>query len=317
MTIKFKGFRIFPSLLIFLISFSMNSAIAQQSEFDQLFNELKGSIKTVQTGNYTYESELTFVNTSVIKYRYTKTSNKGSAVTYEYELNFADIDPYTVRENTEKDLILVAVKIKNSQKLVKKYQDNIVKAYVSELEFVASDIDNGRKIRKLIEDAIPIGEKIMTNKLSLNGYGEMLSWLEGNIKPAVYEDKSFEQSLIRDEKYAGKVNLKIVETGSSAKEHGYSFNLADINVNTLKFTISGSQFGLEFETIRKHHLIKYVLNGDPKPFIYRIEIKANNVEEARDLRRVMELIIEEAKIQVEASFPKFTDQQQALNAVSE
>lgn len=301
----------------FTLLFALTTtSVAQQSEFNQLFDQLKVAVGTVETSKYKYEPELLFEHTSVIKYSYTKTSTKGTANSYAYELNIADIDPYTVRESTERDLIVVNIKIKNSQDLIKTFEDQEVKSYTEELQIVASDINNARKIREIIEKAIPLAEKIMLNKLSLNGYNEMLSWLAANVKDATYSDETYAQSLQPDSEFAGKVNLSIVETGRSSKQADYSFNLADINVNTVRFDISGSEFGLEFETKRKHKLIKYAEDGESKPFIDDIIIKTNNVEEARDLQTVLTLIIPEAEKQVEASFPKFTNKEQALAAVS-
>lgn len=305
------------SLILCVLSFLWISSIqAQQQEFNQLFTALENAIGEVETSKYKYEPELLFEHTSVIKYGYTKTSLKGTAKTYTYELNIADIDPYTVRESTERDLIVVNIKIKNSQDLIKTFEDQEVKSYTEELQIVAANIDNAREIRSIIEKAIPLAEKIMLNKLSLSGYDEMLTWLTTNVKDATYADESYAQAMQADPAYAGKVNLSIVETGKSAKQSDYSFNLSDINVNTVRFDISGSEFGLEFETKRKHNLIKYNEDGESKPFINDLVIKTNNVEEARDLLTVLTLIIPEAEKQVEASFPIFNNQTEALSAVS-
>ncbi|WP_420579891.1 hypothetical protein [Reichenbachiella sp.] len=303
------------SLLFSLLLFASTS-FAQQQEFVELFSQLEEAVGTVETSKYKYEPELLFEHTSVIKYGFTKTSTKGTANSYAYELNLADIDPYTVRESTERDLIVVNVKIKNSQDLIKAFEDQEVKNYTEELQIVASDINNARKIREIIEKAIPIAEKIMLNKLSLDNYDEMLDWLASNVKDATYSDEVYAQSLQPDPQYAGKVNLSIVESGRSSKQADYSFNLADININTVRFDISGSEFGLEFETKRKHKLIKYAEDGESKPFIDDIVIKTNNVEEARDLQTVLTLIIPEAEKQVESSFPTFATKDDALAAVS-
>ena len=305
----------FSLLLISLLLLSGISS-AQQQEFNQLFDELTAAVVEVGTSKYKYEPELHFQNTSVIKYGYTKTSTKGVANSYAFELNISDIDGYTIRESTERDLIVVNLKIKNSQKLIKSFEDLEVKSYTNELQIVAANIDNARIIREILEKAIPLAEEIMLNKLSLTGYEEMLTWLEANVKDANYSDESYAQSLQRDSDYAGKVNLSIVETGRSSKQSDYSLNLADINVNTVKFDISGSELGLEFETKRKHNLIRLNEDGESKPFINDIIIKTNNVEEARDLLTVLTLIIPLAEEQVKASFPVFDSKEDALAAVS-
>jgi len=287
---------------------------AQQTEFGELFDKLDNTIVTVKTSKYTYDQHLLFVENSVIKYGYTKTSVKGSAKSFEYELNIADIDPYVVREFTIKDLIVVNIKIRNSQKLIKVYEENMVKTYTDEMSMVALNIDNAREIRAILEKAIPHAEKIVKNKLSLENYDEMINWLTENVSDANTNDKLYRQLLKKDDQYPGKIYLiTTINTGKSSTQNDYEFNLADINDNSLNFKVSGNQFAIEFETVRKNNLIKYTKDGVVKPFTNDIIIQTNNVEEARDLKNVLNMAIPLAKKEVEASFPPMNTEKESLD----
>ena len=70
-------------------------------------------------------------------------------------------------------------------------------------------------------------------------------------------------------------NYKFIQTEVTAKsseETQMTFNLADININSLKFNISGSNFSLEFETNRKQKVVKIQENGVPEGFDDEIQI---------------------------------------------
>jgi hypothetical protein len=301
----------------FIVVSSMFNVLGQQAEFNELFDQLTNSITTVKTAKFTYEQELQFENTSVITYGHTKTSLKGVVKVYQYELNFADIDKYTVRETTIKDLIVLNVKIKNGQKLIKTYEDNIANGYADEMSIVAENIDHARELREIIEKAIPLGEQILLNKLSLDGYDMMIKWLEDHVVDAAYDSKSFNQSIHSDPDYKGKLVFNLIETsGSSSVQSDYTFNLADINPNTLNYKISGNQFSLIFETSRSHNLIKLVKAGETKPYVDNIQIRTNNVEEARDIKTVIDLIIPLAIKEVEDDMPVLNTKEEALNALN-
>ena len=75
-----------------------------------------------------------------------ETDQKGAKVINEYEFNLADIDPYAVRQETQKDVILVSLTVRNKQKLVKVYKNDEVVGYDEQLKIRAKDVDNAREI---------------------------------------------------------------------------------------------------------------------------------------------------------------------------
>ena len=51
-------------------------------------------------------------------HRFDEIDQKGNRVAYAYEFNLADIDPYAVREQTQKDAIYSVLAVRNKQKLI-------------------------------------------------------------------------------------------------------------------------------------------------------------------------------------------------------
>lgn len=290
------------------------SIYGQDAEFEGIVSEIQSNLVEVQTGDETYTHEIEIISHSVLKYTQVEVDQKGNREELVYEFNVADLDPYVVREETKQDIIYLSLTVDNGQKFIKEYENGEVKGYVSNMLMVTKNIDNARIIKDLVKKAIPIAEKIMNNKLSVETYPEMEKWMVDNIVNAESGSKSYNQTLVALEDFPGNVRLIQTEiTSKSSNEKQYIFNLADININSLKFNISGSSFSLDFETKRKQKLIKVLDNGAPDGFDDEIEIFTNNVEEARDLKNILTKAVPLAEDKVEESIQKFETLSTALD----
>jgi len=288
---------------------------AQDDSFSTIIDELTPLMVKVESSKFSYSPEIEIKNNSVLRYSYLKSNIKGTSDdNLGFELNFADIDAYTVRENTKGDVITVDMKIKNNQKLIKTFVNDDIKPYTSTLSIVALNIDNAREIRRLIEKSIPLAENMLNTRLSLETYQEMISWLEGNIGKVEEQSADVEQLLRHDSDFPGKIMLRVLTTGKNSKEEEFTLNLADINENSFSFQISGSQFGLKFETVRKQDLIGVISNGETKPFTNRIIVETSNVEDARDLRSVLIMAVPEARKLLDASLTNYSSAEESLLA---
>lgn len=289
------------------------SGFSQNIEFENIVSELQTNLLEVQTGDETYTHELELLAYSVLKYTLVEVDEKGNREELTYEFNVADLDPYVVREETKKDIIYLSLTVDNGQKFIKKYENGEVKGYDENILMVTKNIDNARILKDLIKKAIPLAEDIMSKKLAVDTYAEMETWLAENVVNAESSGKSYNQTLVALDDFPGNYRLIQTEvTAKSSEERQYIFNLADININSLKFNISGSSFSLDFETNRKQKLIKVLESGAPKGFDDEIEIFTNNVEEARDLKNILTKAVPLAEDLVDGSIQKFEALQPAL-----
>lgn len=277
---------------------------------------LQKAIGPVQASSKTYEPKYAFLQPAVIQYSYDEIDAKGNRINYKYEVNVADLDPYAVRELTQKDLINVVLAIKNKQKLVKVYKNNEVQPYDEQALIIAKDIENARQISEAIKKAIPSAEKVMANRLKLSGYDAMVNWLSANVKDVVLGTKTFKQTITKGEKI-GTVKFKLVEADAKTSvEDVYAFNLADINPNRINYKITGNRFGIEFETLQDSKFISVSRNGEIKPFINDLVINTNSVDEARDLKTVLSLAAPLAIEKVKADIPAMASEKDALTKLS-
>ena len=301
--------------MVIFVCVSCIHAFAQTAELTALTNKLKQSVVAVQSATKSYEPKIDFVEPAVIRYSYIETDQKGNHINYVYEFNLSDIDPYAVREQTQKDKINVVLAVRNKQKLVKVTKNDEVQPYDEQVEIIAKDIENARAISDIIKKAIPPAEKVMAGRLKLTGYDAMVTWLTNNVKSVDLGTKSYKQTLVKGEK-PGSIKFTQVESdGKTSTEEVMVFNLADINVSSINFKITGNKFGVDFETIQRAKYISVRRNGEVKPLVNEITINTNNVDEARDLKTVLALAAPLAIEKVKADIPPLATEKEALQRI--
>ncbi len=287
--------------------------IFSQSSFERIVDRIEDNLMEVETGNETYTHSLEKRGYSILKYTLIEVDEKGKRKELAYEFNVADLDPYVVREETKQDIIYLSLTVDNGQRFIKKYENGEAKGYVANMLIVTKDIDNARMLKEVIKEAIPMAEDIMTNKLEVSTYEEMATWLTNNISDAQSGSKSYDQKISSLNDFPA--NFRFVQTSTTSKssrEKQYVFNLADININSLRFNISGPSLSLGFETTRKQKVISVLDNGVPAGFENEIKIFTNNVEEARDLKSILTKVVPLAKEEVQSSIKKFKVADQAI-----
>src|SRR6267154_2083307 len=301
-------------VLFFLFCIS-SPALLAQDDLKGLINKLQSSFSKVETASKSYEQEIKLLEYSSLRYAYNEVDQKGVKISYASEFNLADIDPYTVRQETQKDIILVVLTAKNKQKLVKNYKNNEVQAYDNEVKLHVKDVDRAREVVDLIKKAVPMGEKITAGKLKLKGYEEMVSWLTQNVKTVNLGTKSINQTVVKDAYVRSLKLTQISSDGKASHQEDFVFNLADLNLNTINFKVSGNTFELEVETMQNQKTINLTRDGLNKPYVSDFSFYANNVDEARDIKTVLALAVPLAIAKVKADLPAPKTADEALKTL--
>lgn len=301
-------------LSLFILSFTLSAALAQSGEFDTHIQNLQSGLSTVASGSKTYDQEIKKLEFGGLLYTVVETDSKGSKTTYGYEFNLSDIDPYAMREVTQKDVILVSMTVRNKQKLVKVYKNGTALNYTDQVEVRAKDIENARSMTDIIKKAIPAAEKLIAGKLKLAGYDAMINWLTSNNKTIELGDKTIKQTITKDAR-VGSLTLKQLETDAKgSREESYTFNLADVNLNSLSFKVAGNKFALTIEMTQKLKSVTFLKEGK-RSYANEIAIVTNNVDEARDFKNVITMATPLAIDKVKADNPKIASSADAVNAI--
>ncbi|MBL7850004.1 MAG: hypothetical protein JNN04_03820 [Cyclobacteriaceae bacterium] len=295
--------------LIFLISLSF-PVIAQ--DLGELAGKLQATLSKVETASATYEQEVKLVEFSTLNYSFKETDKKGVTNTYSTDFNLADIDPYAVREETQKDIIYVVLAAKNKQKVFKTVKNGKTEPYDNELRIHSQNIDQAREVSEMIKKALPSAEKISASKLKVEGYDNMRKWLEEHVGKVSDGTRTYDQTLKEQEHPASFLLLQIESDGKTSHQEEFLFNVADINPNSLFFKVSGNTFGLEFGVMDRLKSIGARRDGQPRPFEDKVLIYTNNADEARDLRTIISMMVPLAQAKVKASLPSVTNANEAI-----
>lgn len=303
------------SLLIILFIVSQQ-AWSQTDELNVLVKSWQGSVSEVTTASKTFKQEILSPAPASIRYNFTEVDQKGGMTSFASEFNLADLDPYAVRSETQKDIIWVVLSVRNKQKLAKMYKNNEVQAYDETVRIHARNIDNAREMVDIVKKAIPLAERIVTNRLKLTDYNEMVAWIIANVKDVSLGTKSVNQRLAKGD-YIGSLRLVSIQSdGKSSHEEDFEFNLADINPNAITFKIHGNQFALNLEMTQRLKTVFLKKDGENKPFQNEIDIETNNVDEARDLKTVLSLVVPLAISKVNADMPPINSESDGLKFLS-
>ncbi|MBT1700999.1 hypothetical protein KK083_29165 [Fulvivirgaceae bacterium PWU4] len=303
---------------IYCLTFSillLASAGSSAQDLAAMVAKLQETVVPVEASSKSYTPKITFIQPAVVRYSYDEVDQKGNRTNYAYEFNLSDIDPYAVREQTQKDIIQVVMAVRNKQKLVKFYKNEVVQAYDEQAAIVAKDIENARAISDIVKKAIAPAEKVMAGRLKISGYDAMVGWLSTNVKNVDLGTRSFKQSLAKADKVGSMRFTQVEADQKSSTEEVYTFNLADVNVNSIAYKITGNKFAISFETLQKARYISLRKNGEVKPYVNEITINTNSVDEARDLKTVLALAAPLAVEKVKADMGTVSSDKDALQRI--
>lgn len=299
------------------VCFFVKGGIVAAQDLGELAGKLQATLSKVETASATYDQEVKLVEYSTLNYSFKETDKKkGDVTSYSTDFNLADVDPYAVREETQKDIIFVVLAAKNKQKMFRTVKNGKTDPYDNEMRIHARNIDHAREVSDLIKKAIPSAEKITTSKLKLQGYDNMRNWLEGKVGKVGEGSKTYDQSLKEQSFPASYRLLQIESDGKSSKQDEFLFNIADINPNSLFFKVSGNLFGLEFGMMDRLKSIGAKRDGQPRPFDDKVIIYTNGVDEARDIRTVLSLMIPLAEAKVKADMPTASNAEDAITKLN-
>ncbi len=292
--------------------------VTNAQNFDTVLQDISGQLQTVQSGKKEYQQSIESPEPGVVSLHIDEVDSKGKTKANVYEFNLADIDPNTVRSTAKKDVITVNLTTNKKQKLIKKTVNDEKISYVYNFTLYATDPDNGRSLAEALKKAIPVARKILDNRLALNGYSDRLDWLKEHIGNVDLIKKQISQELSENTDYPGAVVLhKNIASGKKEKDINFSFNLAYLNPKQIDFYVSGDAFGLKIATKHGEKLIKVTENNELKSYVNKLNIATKNVEEARDMQKVLTDIIPLAKQKLEAALPKVSNLQKGYDILNE
>ena len=304
-------------LIIFLSLFFSGYAVVAQN-FSGIVSQINTELKTVENGKSKIAQSISEVQPGVIKISITTTLIKDGKTNSDFfELNMADIDINTISVFTDKDVIMVRFSAAKNQKLINKKTDANKSSFDQEIKIFAKDIDNGRNLVQLFKSLMPLSNEIIDKRLPLKTYDEHLNWLEKNVSDVNSNQIQRSQKIKSNSKYPGKLDFSIDEiVNQKTSSDIYSFNLANINPNSIISEIKNDVIVVNIETSRKLKFIKTFSSNVQKDYVSNFSIFCENVEKSRDLQKVLKGIIALSENKIKNSIPKISSVKEGLALIN-
>lgn len=303
------------SLFASLLCFSMS---AQSEALKQQQQSLIGKIGKVENSKSTFTQQWSFDDE--VPYRVKLTvietdKKKGKTETTEYRFNLADLDENLVREETSRDLKYITAGVGGKQNMVEVFEDGKQQNYDDEVSILVGDSQAADDLRDRLRSIIPAAKVLDKQRLKINGYDEMVSWLQTNVTDFSLGDEVYKISFKPAEQDPLIYDYSITQSdGKGSTNSLYTINLADLDPYSIKLDVRGKSIKVQAETERDQRFVTLFEDGEMKNYDDELNFLMGDVEHARDLAEVLRLVIPEAKERRSQSLVPITDLAAGLEA---
>ena len=280
------------------------------SDVNQALLFLKENIKEMVSGSYSYKQLLDYENKpdGIISFISERTDSKGTVVESKYQVYLNELES-KVELSVSGENVLLELKVKDNQKLIKTFKDGELQNYSNEFEIFAGDIESGRELANAFNYAI------LNRDPGLHEWsdqGKASAWISSNVGTVNESGESFAQEMSFDavNHYKTVLNLTTKENDSETKE-SFEFYLADIEKDKLELSTSGRELYVKVTT-GKEKLVKVTESDEIQNFGSSVEVKFEDTKVARNFIGALKFLASNMK-QPEKSF---SDNRAALNYIS-
>lgn len=136
-----------------MIELCENSEIKLVGSKKDLLLQLKNNIKKVDANKNAFEQTFEIKEDNIVQFKNTEITEKASK-TKIYEFNLNDINPSTVEMNTSSTNVFVNVNTNYMEKIIKYYEDGVIKNYQNSINIYTSNIEEARTIVELFKKIV-------------------------------------------------------------------------------------------------------------------------------------------------------------------
>ena len=305
----------------FLLCFCVEVHAASQS-LKTLLSQIQVQLTEIQSEKKKLVQVLTYSADKPHKVSLVATTinlKKGSESVERWDFNLSDIDVRLVNYVTGSTAIVVALKTKDAQKFISSSKDGKKKRYVSDLEITAIDIDSARAIKDFFIKAIPLADTSWNKIIGINfnAYDQM----RRKLKDIQVNSQSGSKTLLQEIALVNQVSDKLVVTTTEINSKGkqtltkQEFSMADLLEQSVVIN-TGKDLQVLAKTKRDLKVVRLTVNGELKGYSNKIELYANDVDEARIMQRLLVNLVEPAGKALVKRLSVATSKQQLLNAIS-
>lgn len=232
-----------------------------------------------------------------------------------FEINLAFVNRVFSAEE-ERDGIRVKMSSGNMASF-KLEEDGDLKGYKKDCAVIASDIENGRAIYKILDALQPLAEAAWEAQINIpEDVSGLQDFLKNQVTSFSSGDDGYEQTLDFDGSDSGLANFAITEEGGRNGEVLYRFYFAHLNPSEVEVEVRGTDVELNLSTYSRNKYIEEVEEED-KSFINKMTIYFPSVEDGQTAAYAVRALIPVAKETYESQMPSFSATSAALEELNQ
>lgn len=203
-----------------------------------------------------------------------------------FRVNPADLNVNTIRVDTKGDEVLIELETQADRDLIQVLENDVVDGYEDEVTVRAPGVDAGRHWVEALKQLVVLSKKDQKDAFSFlgdnPGQAETLRFLQENIHRVAAGEDSYQQTFATATGNQCLITYTVFDE-DKGEEEVYEWNMADINANPIAFDTKGEEILITLVTTGDRDLIKVIEDGEIDGYEDEVELRANNIEEARAL----------------------------------
>lgn len=224
----------------------------------------------------------------VVTYQQNFENSKKNSIN-EYVFNFKDLNKNSVNYETKGQEVILTVDTKGGNDFIKYTEDGEQKNFEDALTFYASEVEDAIVIKNALQEIIELCNQESPEYQGLSK-AKKLDKLKENLQKVTINDVTFDQSLEHDAEGLSVTFKKVEITSKKSEETISEFNLKDINPGSVMMETSGKNVIVTASTYYMDKIIKFYEDGEIENYQNTIEIEANDIENARRIKLLLEAI---------------------------
>ena len=246
-------------------------------------NQLKSLITKIAIDDSRYEQEIKFDAT--ISTRAVFTINeivKNKSELRENAFDFGDFTDNKIKFKVSGKLLKVTISSRAGN-LVQRKENSKCQSLTDDVEFLATDVEQGKCIVKTLKALITLARDIADARIpKADSQSEALS-------TAAKQVQSFDQCTVnRKQELKGNCVAKytittVTDKDKKKEDYQYDFNFADIDIPSVEIRTSGSTIGVRLRINDNNNYIKVVKNDEQQNFDSDLVIPTPDGESAKIL----------------------------------
>ena len=207
-------------------------------------------------------------------------------------MNFADINGNNIDYDGQKDLLFITLPTKKSVNFIKKIKDGELQNYTKECKIYLNSIEDAILATKALKQLNTLQEqKMKSNTTQISNLKQAVDKLNQLLQKVNIGEDNYDLFVeITDE---ATRSIKLTSTFSNLKksvETVQEFSLNDINPKNCSIKVKGKHVIAALNTQHLEKIVKTYVDGQIKPYQYKVGIEAKGIEAAREIVTIVQSI---------------------------